>query len=83
MHLVVRTRLTRQEGNDGAVKEMSFNVHGVVYVSGDDPDHQDPLEKHIRELSELVAQIKDEQEYMQIRERVHRDSKLILPSLPN
>lgn len=62
------------QGEDGNARELSFNVHGVVYVSEDDPEHQDPLEKEIKELSELVAQVKDEQEYIVIRERVHRDT---------
>ena len=55
-------------------REISFNVHGVVYVSPDDPEHQDPLERHVRELVSLVEQIKDEQEYLVIRERVHRNT---------
>lgn len=62
------------QGDDGENREVSFNVHGVVYVSEDDPEHQDPLDKEIKELSELVAQVKDEQEYIVIRERVHRDT---------
>lgn len=61
-------------GDDGHDREVSFNVHGVVYVSEDDPEHKDPLEGQIKELSELVAQVKDEQEYIVIRERMHRDT---------
>lgn len=61
-------------GDDGHDREVSFNVHGVVYVSEDDPEHKDPLEAQIKELSELVAQVKDEQEYIVIRERMHRDT---------
>lgn len=67
--------LTRsQDGHDGMNREISFNVHGIVYVSPDDPEHQDPLERHVRELVELVEQVKDEQEYLVIRERVHRNT---------
>lgn len=62
------------EGRDSYTREVSFNVHGVVYVSEDDPEHQDPLEKQIKELSELVAQVKDELEYIVIREQVHRNT---------
>ncbi|CAG8705322.1 5785_t:CDS:2, partial [Ambispora leptoticha] len=57
-------------------KIVSFNVHGVVYVQGDDGSnsHTDPLEKEIRELADGLAAIRDEQEYIVIRERVHRDT---------
>ncbi|BFZ55469.1 p24 complex component [Savitreella phatthalungensis] len=62
------------EGYDGQPREVSFNVHGVVYVSPDDPEHQDPLEHRIKELVTWVETIKDEQEYLVIRERVHRNT---------
>jgi hypothetical protein len=39
-------------------KEVSFNVHGIVYV----PE------------SELLAQVKDEQGYIVVRERTHRNT---------
>ncbi|KAK3672502.1 p24 complex component [Recurvomyces mirabilis] len=54
-------------------KEVSFNVHGIVYV----PEHEapsDPLEKEVRQLSELLAQVKDEQSYIVVRERIHRNT---------
>ncbi|KFA62685.1 hypothetical protein S40285_06986 [Stachybotrys chlorohalonatus IBT 40285] len=54
-------------------KEVSFNVHGVVYVSeGDVP--ADPLEFEVKRLSELLAQVKDEQAYIIVRERTHRNT---------
>lgn len=73
-------------------KEVSFNVHGVVYVPSDElPD--DPLEREgkphpvyqtersvliirlaVRKLSEELAKVKDEQSYIVIRERVHRNT---------
>ncbi len=56
-----------------AAKEVSFNVHGIVYVTAT-PDDADPLEKEVRTLGELLQQVKDEQEYIKIRERVHRNS---------
>jgi len=52
---------------------VSFNVHGIVYVPVS-PGDSDPLEKEIRTLGELLQQVKDEQEYIKIRERVHRNS---------
>ncbi|KAF2484322.1 transmembrane emp24 domain-containing protein 2 precursor [Neohortaea acidophila] len=54
-------------------KEVSFNVHGMVYV----PEHEmpsDPLEIEVRQMSDLLAQVKDEQGYMVIRERNHRNT---------
>ncbi|CAG8604959.1 10265_t:CDS:2 [Funneliformis mosseae] len=54
-------------------KTVSFNVHGIVYVP-DDGSHTDPLEKEIRELADGLAAIKDEQEYIVIREQRHRDT---------
>ncbi|SMQ46462.1 unnamed protein product [Zymoseptoria tritici ST99CH_1A5] len=54
-------------------KEVSFNVHGVVYVPENEAD-KDPLEKEIREMSELMAQVKDEQNYITLRERTHRNT---------
>jgi hypothetical protein len=54
-------------------KEVSFNVHGIVYVSESDAP-QDPLEGEVRRLSELLAQVKDEQSYIVMRERTHRNT---------
>ncbi|KAL1861488.1 p24 complex component [Diaporthe australafricana] len=54
-------------------KEVSFNVHGVVYVSESDSP-QDPLEAEVRKLSEVLAQVKDEQSYIVVRERTHRNT---------
>ncbi|KAF1817245.1 transmembrane emp24 domain-containing protein 2 precursor [Eremomyces bilateralis CBS 781.70] len=54
-------------------KEVSFNVHGIVYVPESEAP-QDPLEKEVRQLSELVSQVKDEQSYIIVRERVHRNT---------
>ncbi|KKY39920.1 putative emp24 gp25l p24 family gold [Diaporthe ampelina] len=54
-------------------KEVSFNVHGVVYVSESDTP-QDPLEAEVRKLSEILAQVKDEQSYIVVRERTHRNT---------
>ena len=54
---------------------MSFNVHGIVYVPASVGD-SDPLEREVRTLGELLRQVKDEQEYIKIRERTHRNSTI-------
>jgi len=54
-------------------KEVSFNVHGIVYVPESDAP-SDPLEAEVRKLSELLAQVKDEQSYIVMRERTHRNT---------
>lgn len=61
------------EISGSAYKEVNFNVHGVVYVP-EDPTHSDPLEKSIKTLGELLNQVKDEQEYIVVREMVHRNT---------
>lgn len=54
-------------------KEVSFNVHGIVYVSEADAP-QDPLEVEVRKLSEMLERVKDEQGYIIVRERTHRNT---------
>ena len=54
-------------------KEVSFNVHGIVYVSEADQP-QDPLEVEVRKLSDLLERVKDEQAYIVVRERTHRNT---------
>lgn len=54
-------------------KEVSFNVHGIVYVSEADAP-QDPLEAEVRKMSELLERVKDEQAYIVVRERTHRNT---------
>merc|ERR1712230_197388 len=54
-------------------KEVSFNVHGIVYVPESEAP-QDPLETEVRQLSELLDQVKDEQAYIVVRERTHRNT---------
>lgn len=53
-------------------KTVSFNVHGVMYV--EDDGHTAPIEKEIRALSQALEAVKDEQEYIVTRERLHRDT---------
>ena len=58
-------------------KTVSFNVHGVMYV--EDDGHTAPIEKEIRALSAALEAVKDEQEYIVTRERLHRDSRNTKP----
>ncbi|EER28013.1 p24 complex component [Coccidioides posadasii str. Silveira] len=54
-------------------KEVSFNVHGIVYV----PESElptDPLETEVKKLSQELAHVKDEQQYIIVRERTHRNT---------
>ncbi|KAI5294130.1 p24 complex component [Ascosphaera acerosa] len=54
-------------------KEVSFNVHGIVYVPESEIE-KDPLEVEVRKLSEELEQVKDEQAYIIVRERMHRNT---------
>ncbi|WEW55800.1 p24 complex component [Emydomyces testavorans] len=54
-------------------KEVSFNVHGIVYV----PESElptDPLETEVKRLYEELEHVKDEQQYIIVRERTHRNT---------
>ncbi|RUS15407.1 COPII-coated vesicle protein [Endogone sp. FLAS-F59071] len=55
-------------------KSVSFNVHGMKRVEEDAAEAIDPLERELRELADSMSSIKDEQEYIVIRERQHRDT---------
>jgi hypothetical protein len=52
----------------------SFNVHGILYIEND--EQTAPVEQEIRDLSAGLQLVKDEQAYLVVRERVHRNSKL-------
>jgi p24 family protein beta-1 len=54
---------------------VSFNVHGIVYVP-ESSDEGDLLAQEVRTLGQWLQQVKDEQEYIKVRERVHRDSAI-------
>ena len=53
--------------------DVSFNVHGVVYVDANDPK-ADSLDYAIQRLSQLTSDFKAEQGYLVIRERTHRNT---------
>ncbi|AMD19870.1 HCL281Cp [Eremothecium sinecaudum] len=54
-------------------KDVSFNIYGVVYVDLDDPV-SNTLDGAVRRLSKLTKEIKNEQSYIVIRERTHRNT---------
>ncbi|KAF9057408.1 emp24/gp25L/p24 family/GOLD-domain-containing protein [Panaeolus papilionaceus] len=56
-----------------ADKMVSFNVHGVIYVSGDG-DVVAPIEREIRKFASGLVAVKDEQEYIVVREKTHRNT---------
>ncbi|KAG5928495.1 hypothetical protein E4U42_000567 [Claviceps africana] len=54
-------------------KEVSFNVHGVVYVTEKElPD--EPLDIQANQIEALLAVVRNEQQYMIVRERTHRNT---------
>ncbi|KAL9939489.1 hypothetical protein V8E36_001306 [Tilletia maclaganii] len=55
-----------------ADKTVSWNVHGVIYVP--DEGTMLPIEREIRDLGTHLQAVKDEQAYLVIRERVHRNT---------
>ncbi|ODQ82984.1 hypothetical protein BABINDRAFT_173803 [Babjeviella inositovora NRRL Y-12698] len=61
------------EKSSEAQKDISFNVHGVVYVDVNDPEG-DALDYAIRRLSQLTVDVKNEQSYLVVRERTHRNT---------
>ena len=61
--------ITRRYSN---INPSSFNVHGVLYIADD--ENMAPLEKEVRNLVQGLQAVKDEQEYIVVRERVHRNT---------
>ena len=47
-------------------KDVTFNIHGVVYVDGDD-ENAKTLDGSVRKLARLIREVKDEQGYIVIR----------------
>lgn len=56
-----------------ADKQVSFNVHGIIYIP-EEADIVAPVEREIRSLAIGLLAVKDEQEYIVVRERRHRDT---------
>ncbi|KAI0306914.1 emp24/gp25L/p24 family/GOLD-domain-containing protein [Multifurca ochricompacta] len=57
-----------------ADKIVSFNVHGVIYVGEGADEVVAPIEREIRALAHGLTSVKDEQEYIVVRERTHRNT---------
>ncbi|ODV68073.1 hypothetical protein HYPBUDRAFT_152729 [Hyphopichia burtonii NRRL Y-1933] len=53
--------------------DVTFNVHGVIYIDVNDPK-SDSLDYAVQRLSELTSDVKAEQGYLVIRERTHRNT---------
>jgi len=53
-------------------KLVSFNVHGVIYV--EDEGTVAPIEREIRDFANALKTVKDEQEYIVVREQRHRNT---------
>lgn len=53
--------------------DVTFNVHGVVYIDVNDPN-SDSLDYSISKLAQLTSDVKAEQNYLVIRERTHRNT---------
>ncbi|EGW33963.1 uncharacterized protein SPAPADRAFT_59374 [Spathaspora passalidarum NRRL Y-27907] len=53
--------------------DVSFNIHGVIYIDSTDPK-SDTLDYAIQRLSQLTNDVKAEQSYLVIRERTHRNT---------
>lgn len=54
-------------------KDITFHIHGVVYLDNDEAD-PGTLDAEVKRLAQLVQEIKNEQSYIVIRERVHRNT---------
>lgn len=61
------------EDSNMKTKDVSFNVHGVIYVDVND-NSDNNLEASIKKLLELVYDVKNEQNYIVVRERTHRNT---------
>ncbi|WBW75240.1 COPII-coated vesicle component Emp24 [Schizosaccharomyces osmophilus] len=64
----------KNDALDNEAKEVLFNVHGVIYVSDEDLEANNPLIGKVRNLHDTISRVKSEQEYFLARERVHRDT---------
>ncbi|WAQ90760.1 hypothetical protein PtA15_13A159 [Puccinia triticina] len=53
-------------------KTVSFNVHGVMYVAED--ANMAPIELEIKHLASALEAVKEEQQYIVVREKLHRNT---------
>jgi p24 family protein beta-1 len=54
-------------------KDVTFHIHGVVYLDNTEVD-PGTLDAEVKRLGQLIQEIKNEQSYIVIRERVHRNT---------
>jgi hypothetical protein len=54
-------------------KDVTFHIHGLVYLE-ETNQSPDSLDAQVRRLGQLVQEVKNEQAYIVIRERVHRNT---------
>ncbi|SCU84797.1 LAFA_0D12068g1_1 [Lachancea sp. 'fantastica'] len=61
------------ERSGATTKDVTFNIEGVVYVDYNDPK-ADSLDGAVKQLSRLTRELRNEQSYIVIRERTHRNT---------
>ncbi|SCU93493.1 LADA_0G03400g1_1 [Lachancea dasiensis] len=61
------------ENSGSTTKDVTFNIEGIVYVDWNDPK-SDTLDGAVKQLARLTRELKNEQSYIVIRERTHRNT---------
>ncbi|SCU87846.1 LAMI_0D07712g1_1 [Lachancea mirantina] len=61
------------ENSGTETKDVTFNIQGTLYVDLDDPN-SNTLDGAVRHLARLTNELKNEQSYIVIRERTHRNT---------
>lgn len=61
------------EGQSIGSKDVSFNIHGVIYIDVNDPN-ADNLDAAVKKLAQLTREVKNQQGYIVVRERTHRNT---------
>lgn len=59
--------------SSSGTKDVTFHVHGVIYMGTEDVK-PGSLEDEVRKLADNVQSVKNEQAYIVIRERIHRNT---------